>query len=250
MPVYTIEQIKTDAAVPVKCIIHCKLLKIIDLDTFVIGDGTGIIILDTSRHHSLSKPIADLSYLKLFSPLYENGKLITYRWTIVATAYPLHIVESGNLSTFVSTTAYKSIKEIEYMRSPTKVNMKLKFVSKLEPRPLKYCMATFAHALDPNGDYIDPTMELSIVKNILVRLSKSIPVNNKYTLCVNAKAVDESGTPINVTMYAKTWDEVEIGQTYICHRLQIGLRIPAWIPHKFPFLRTIPSTSFQKTLPF
>ena len=83
-----------------------------------------------------------------------------------------------------------------------------------------------------------------------MRLSKSIPVNNKYTLCVNATAVDESGTPINVTMYAKTWDEVEIGQTYICHRLQIGLRIPAWIPHKFPFLRTIPSTSFQKTLPF
>ena len=77
MPVYTIEQIKTDAAVPVKCIIHCKVLKIVDLDTFVIGDGTGIIVLDTSRHPSLSKQIADLSYLKLFSPLYENEKLIT-----------------------------------------------------------------------------------------------------------------------------------------------------------------------------
>ena len=104
-------------------------------------------------------------------------------------------------------------------------------------------MATFAHALDPKGEYIDVTMDLKIVKNILVRLPKSIPVNNKYTLCVNATAVDESGTSINVTLYAKTWDEIEIGQTYICHHLQISMKIPAWIPHKFPSLRTIPSTS-------
>ena len=72
MPVYTIEKIKTDAAVPVKCIIHCKVLKIVDLDTFVIGDGTGIIVLDTSRHPRLSRQIANMSYMKIFSPKYEN----------------------------------------------------------------------------------------------------------------------------------------------------------------------------------
>ena len=128
MPVYTIEKIKTDAAVPVKCIIHCKVLKVVDLDTFVIGDGTGIIVLDTSRHPRLSRQIANMSYMKIFTPKYENGKLITRRLTLVNPAYPLHIVESGDLSHFVSTTTYKSIKDLEGLKYPTKVNMKLKFV--------------------------------------------------------------------------------------------------------------------------
>ena len=79
MPVYTIEKIKTDAAVPLQCIIHCKILKIVDLDTFVIGDGTGIIVLDTSRHPRLSRQIPNMSYMNIFSPKYENDKLITYR---------------------------------------------------------------------------------------------------------------------------------------------------------------------------
>ena len=77
-----------------------------------------------------------MSYMKVFSLQYENGKLFTYDWTFIATAYPLHIVENGNLSSFVSTTSYKSIKDLEGLRCPTTVNMKLKFVNKLEPRQL------------------------------------------------------------------------------------------------------------------
>ena len=105
--------------------------------------------------------------MKVFSPLYENGKLISYNWTIIATAYPLHIVKSGNLSSFVSTTSYKSIKDIEDMRCPTTVHMKLKFINKLESRQLKYCLATFANALDPKGDFIDVTMSPTRVKKFL-----------------------------------------------------------------------------------
>ena len=134
---------------------------------FFIGDGTGVIVLDTSRHPRLSKQIANMSYMKVFSPLYENGKLISYNWTIIATAYPLHIVKSGNLSSFVSTTSYKSIKDIEDMRCPTTVNIILKFINKLEPRQLKYCLPTIANALDPKGDFIDVTISPTLVKKFL-----------------------------------------------------------------------------------
>ena len=250
MPVYTIEKIKTDAAVPVKCIIHCKVLKIVDLDTFVIGDGTGIVVLDTSRHPKLSGQIPNMSYMKIFAPRYENGKLITRRLTLVHSAYPLHIVESGDLSHFVSTTTYKSIKDLEGLKYPTTVNMKLKFVNKLEPRRIKYCMAEFLTSLDPKGDFIEMSMDITEIKDILVNLSKSTPVDDKYILCVNVTAEDESGTPINVTMYAKTWEEVEIGQIYKCHHLQLQIKIPVWIQHKFVSLRTTPETSFYKTSTF
>ena len=111
-------------------------------------------------------------------------------------------------------------------------------------------MPTFANALDPKGDFIDVTMSPTTIKTVLVRLSQSIPVNHKYTLCVNATAVDETGTPVNVTMYAKTWEKVEIGQTYICHHLQMSIKLPAFSQHKNPSLRTIPETSFLKTFPF
>ena len=111
-------------------------------------------------------------------------------------------------------------------------------------------MATFVTALDPKGDFIKMSMDQTEIKTILVKLSQSIPVNNKYILCVNVTAEDESGTPINVTMYAKTWEEVEIGQIYKCHYLQIMIKIPAWIPHKLVSLRTSPETSFYKTSTF
>ena len=137
------------------------------MDTFVIGDGTGVIVFDTSNHPRLSKQIANMSYTKVFSPKYENGKLITYVHTFIATAYPLHIVESGNLSSSVSTKSYKTIKDIEDMRCPTKVNMILKFINKLEPRQLKNCLPTFANALDPKSDLIDVTMSPTLVKKFL-----------------------------------------------------------------------------------
>ena len=72
MPVYTIEQIKVDAKSPVKCIIHCKILKIVDADTFVIGDSTGVIVLDTSTHPRLSKQIGNFDFFKIFAPVFEN----------------------------------------------------------------------------------------------------------------------------------------------------------------------------------
>ena len=81
-----------------------------------------------------------------------------------------------------------------------------------------------------------------IVKNILVGLSQSIPVNHKYILCINVTAVYQNGTKVNVTMFAKTWENVEIGHTYICLHLQIAL-----CRHKGPQLRTIPETAFNKT---
>ena len=128
--------------------------------------------------------------------------------------------------------------------------MKLKFVNKLEPRRIKYCMAEFLTSLDPKGDFIEMSMDQTEIKDILVNLSQSIPVNDKYILCVNVTAEDESGTPINVTMYAKTWEEVEIGQIYKCHYLQIMIKIPVWIQHKLVSLRTSPETSFYKTSTF
>ena len=75
-------------------------------------------------------------------------------------------------------------------------------------------------------------------------MSQSIPVNHKYILCINATAVDLTGTKVNLTMYAETWKDVEIGHTYICHHLEIAL-----CKHINPQLRTIPETAFKKTNP-
>ena len=111
-------------------------------------------------------------------------------------------------------------------------------------------MAEFLTSLDPKGDFIEMSMDQTEIKDILVNLSQSIPVNDKYILCVNVTAEDESGKPINVTMYVKTWEEVEIGQIYKCHYLQIMIKIPVWIEHKFVSLRTSPETSFYKTSTF
>ena len=108
-----------------------------------------------------------------------------------------------------------------------------------------YFLPVFANALDPEGDFIDVTMCPKIVKKILVRLSQSIPVNHKYILCLNATAVDQTGTKVNVTMYAKTWEDVVIGLTYICHHQQIAL-----CRYKGPQLRTIPETALKRTLLF
>ena len=88
--------------------------------------------------------------------------------------------------------------------------MILKFLHKAEPRPCEYFLPVFANALDPAGGFIDVTMCPKIVKNILVGLSQSIPVNHKYILCINATAVDQTGTKVNLTMFAKTWEEVKI----------------------------------------
>ena len=121
----------------------------------------------------------------------------------------------------------------------TKVNMILKCLHKAEPRPCEYFLSVFYNAPNPAGDLIDVTM----CPKILVRLSQSIPVNHKYILCINATAEDQAtGTKVNVTMYSKTWEDVEIGHTYICHHLQIAL-----CRHKGPQLRTIPKTAFKKT---
>ena len=73
-------------------------------------------------------------------------------------------------------------------------------------------MPVFANALDPDGDEIDVTMCPNIAKNILVRFTKTIPVSHKYIFSLNATAVDQSGEEVNIAMYAKTWEDVEIGQ--------------------------------------
>ena len=111
-------------------------------------------------------------------------------------------------------------------------------------------MAEFLTSLDPKGEVIEMSMDITEIKDVLVYLSKSTPVDDKYILCVNVTAEDESGTPINVTMYAKTWEEVDIGHTYICHHLQINIMLLAFSKHKNPSLRTIPETAFQNTLRF
>ena len=93
--------------------------------------------------------MANMTFMKIFSPLFRNGKLITFDWTFIATAYPLHTVENANLSSFVSTKSYKSIKDIEDMRNPTKVNMKLKFINTAEPRQLEYCLPNICKCFRP-----------------------------------------------------------------------------------------------------
>ena len=58
-----------------------------------------------------------------------------------------------NLCTFVSTESYTTIKEIENLKCPTRVNMILKFLHKAEPRACVYFLpVVFANALDPEGD--------------------------------------------------------------------------------------------------
>ena len=78
---------------------------------------------------------------------------------------------------------------------------------------------------------------------ILVRLTKTIPVNHKYIFSVIATAVDQFGNKVNVAMYAKTWEEVDIGQIYICHHLQIDKIKNRHLNH----LRTLPITNFKHT---
>ena len=114
------------------------------------------------------------------------------------------------------------------------------------PITREYSLPVFANALDPDGDLIDVTMCPNIAKNILVRLTKTIPVNLKYIFSLNATAVDESGEEINIAMYSKTWEDVEIGHIYICHHLQID----NYKNNGVNQLRTLPFISFIKTLVF
>ena len=86
---------------------------------------------------------------------------------------------------------------------------------------MEYRLPEFVNALDPDGDLIDVTMCPKIAKNILVRLTKTIPVNHKYLFRSKATAVDEAGDEVLVAMYAKTWEDVVIGHIYTCHHLQI-----------------------------
>ena len=243
MPVYSIEQIKIDAKTPVKCIIHCKVLKIIDLDTFVIGDSTGDIVLDTSKHPRLSKQIGNFDFLKIFAPVFENGKLITSSSTFLGNAYPIPIIRNPDLAHFVTSLSYNTVKEITNLKWPTIVHMKLKFLLKPTPVQCEYSFPVFANALDPDGDEIDVTMSPTSVKKILVRLTKTIPVNHKYIFSVIATAVDQFGDKVNVAMYAKTWEEVDIGQIYICHHLQIDKIKNKNLNH----LRTLPITNIKHT---
>ena len=89
-------------------------------------------------------------------------------------------------------------------------------------------------------------MDPNIAKKILIKLTKTTPGNQKYNLSINATAVDQAGEKVNLTMYAKTWEEVEIGQTYICHHLQIDLFKNKGVNQ----LRTLLITAFMKTLVF
>lgn len=179
MPVYTIEVIKKQGKSPLKCILHGKVLKIVDMDTYVIGDGTGIIVLDSSKHPKLAQQISKMEYIKIFAPVFENGKLTTASFTSVASAHPIPIVEDPDLSLYVSTLSYNTVLDTRNLKSPDRVNMILKFITKTAPVQQKYSLAVFATALDPAGNEID------------------------------------------VTMYTNKWGEVEIGQTYLCHNLQI-----------------------------
>jgi hypothetical protein len=158
MPIITIEQLKIDAKSPLKCVIHGKVLKTVDLDTFVIGDGTGVIVLETSKHPKLSAEIGKLGFLKIFAPVYENGKLTSATFTAVAEARPIPIIEDPDLSLYVSKMEYTSVMQTRIMNTPDRVNMILKIISKTEPRQQKYSKAVFALALDKDGDEIDLTM--------------------------------------------------------------------------------------------
>ena len=124
--------------------------------------------------------------------------------------------------------------------------MKLKFLLKSTPVACEYSFPVFANALDPDGNEIDVTMSPFSVKKILVRLTKTIPVNHKYIFSVISTAVDQFGDKINVAMYAKTWEEVDIGQIYICHHLQIDKIKNKSVNH----LRTLPITNFMHTPDF
>ena len=179
MPIITIEQLKIDAKSPLKCVIHGKVLKTVDLDTFVIGDGTGVIVLETAKHPKLSAQIGKMGFLKIFAPVYENGKLTSATFTAVAEARPITIVEDPDLSLYVSKMEYTSVMQTRIMEAPERVNMILKIITKTTPIQQKYSQAVFATALDKEGDEID------------------------------------------LTMYSNKWQEVGTGITYLCHNLQI-----------------------------
>ena len=80
------------------------------------------------------------------------------------------------------------------------VHMKLKFLLKPTAIACEYSFPVFANALDPDGEEIDVTMCPITVKKILVRLTKSIPVNHKYIFSVIATAMDQFGDKVNMAM--------------------------------------------------
>ena len=121
MPIITIEQLKVDAKSPLKCVIHGKVLKTVDLDTFVIGDGTGVIVLETAKHPKLSAQIGKLDFLKIFAPVYDNGKLTSATFTAVAEARPIPIIEDPDLSLYVSRIDYSSVMQTRTMNTPDRV---------------------------------------------------------------------------------------------------------------------------------
>ncbi len=199
MPIITIEQLKVDAKSPLKCVIHGKVLKTVDLDTFVIGDGTGVIVLETAEHPKLSAQIGKMQFLKIFAPVYENGKLKSATFTGVAAACPIPIVEDQDLSLYVSKMEYTSVMHTRIMQTPDRVNMILKIITKTAPVQQKYSQAVFVTALDKEGDEID------------------------------------------LTMYTNKWQEVEVGSTYLCHNLQIDSYKSKGVNQ----LRTLAMTTFM-----
>ena len=196
----------------------------------------------------LSQQIGNFDYFKIFAPVFENGKLITTSLTILASAYPIPIVGNLNLDHFVCTKIYNTVKELQNLRCPTKVHIKLKFLDIPTPISMEYRLPEFVNALDPDGDLIDVTMCPKIAKNILVRLIKTIPVNHKYLFRSKATAVNEAGDEVLVAMYAKTWEDVVIGQIYTCHHLQIG-NYKSY-RNGGNQLRTLPFSTFTQTNDF
>lgn len=59
------------------------------------------------------------------------------------------------------------------------------------------------------------------VNMILKIITKSEPIQQKYSMAVFATALDKEGDEIDLTMYTNKWNEVGTGITYLCHNLQI-----------------------------
>ena len=158
MPVFTIASIKGQQKSPLKCLIHVKVLKIVDMDTYVVSDATSAIVLDTSNNPKLSQTFPKSSYVKIIAPVLLNEKFVVSSCTSIMPATPIPTLEDVDLTKFTSTSKFTSVREVSQLRPPAKINMIAKFLEKSKPIQQTYSEAVYSTLIDSAGHELNLTM--------------------------------------------------------------------------------------------
>jgi hypothetical protein len=89
------------------------------VDTFIIADASDIIVLDTSNNPKLSQQLQKSAFVKIFAPIFMQGKLTASAHTSVLAAKAINIIENPDISAFSITTKYSTIQDTKNLKPPS-----------------------------------------------------------------------------------------------------------------------------------